>query len=161
MGKSTQKSRINLLDPKIKTGRKDEPLIPELKVLKHEEIHEALLYIQDVLERSQINFVLLDEIAKKIYEEELPQLDVREIDIGILRREWHDVGRSLFKMIVPEAEWHTNTISLKKGRVPIVMWIIDNHLDVFKNPDSRWYTVTEFKLPNPFNVYWNKRNMIK
>lgn len=157
-GKHNQKGAQTIL--KSKTGRKNKVLLNELPVLKHQDVHDALMYVEDILERAQIPFFLLDEIAKKIWEDELPTLNIREIDIGILEKHLTDSCYKILKMIEPTIEKHHKTYSFNYKDVPVILWIINSDYDVFRNPDFKWYTTTQFRLPNPFKIYWNKRDVI-
>lgn len=152
---------------KSKTGRKIKGLTDEPK-LTHEMIRDALFRVQDHLERSQIQFVLLDEIAKQMAEMEDPLLIASEVSIGVRSQDFTESGSSTLRSIIPDAGWreflHGETVSnlsYTDGSVPVVIWIIHNDLDVFKNPDSKFYFQTEFRLPNPFKEYWIKRDLIK
>lgn len=152
---------------KSKTGRKDIGLTNSPK-LSHEQIRDALFRVQDHLERSQIQFVLLDEIAKQMREMEDPLLEASEVSIGIRSQDFTQSGSSTLRSIIPDAGWeeflHGETISnlaYQDGSVPVVIWIIHNDLDVFKNPDTKFYYQTEFRLPNPFKTYWRVRDLIK
>ena len=158
--KGRQPNKRYKTSKKSKTGRKDRVLITELPVHEHQAVHEALMYAEDILQRSQIPFFLLDEVAKKIWETDLPQLNIREIDIGIMERHFTESGRKILQMLEPDIEKHNKTYSFKFNKVPVVIWIINSEYDVLQNPDFRWYTTSEFRIPNPFKVYWNKRDII-
>lgn len=127
----------------------------------HEKIHEALMYSQEVLERSSIPFMLLDETAHQIMKTEMPTFRLSEISIGIMKRHWTESGKSIFNMIVPQAEETNMNISYTVGDVPVIMWIIEREFSFFQYPDVRFYFNSEFKIPNPWREYWKSRDLIK
>jgi hypothetical protein len=152
---------------KSKTGRKNEYLVED-KPLTHDQIYEALMRVQDDMERSQLKFILLDELAHQMATMEDPQLEATEISIGILKNDFTESGSATLRSIVPDAGWkdivhgeELANLSYQVGSVPVVVWFIHNKLDVFTNPDVRFYYSTEFKIPNPFKTYWRKRDMIR
>ncbi len=148
-------------------GRKSYHLISTPK-LPHESVKEALFHIQDIMERSHLQFVLLDEVADQIANREDPILNVCEISLGIRITDFTEYGSSTFKALAPAANWKEflhgyplTTINYEYGSVPIVVWLIRNDLDLFRNPDTRFYYQSEFKVPNPFRDYWKNRNLIR
>lgn len=143
---------------KSSSGRKDKPLLDELPELEHEQLREALLYVEDIMERAVMNFVVLDEVAKAMYENQ--PLKARELDIGVLRQDLTQYGSATLEMLEPSLEFHKKTAGFNHNGVPVVMWILDNNMECFKNPDTVFYEVTTFKIPNPFKHYWKSRNLI-
>lgn len=152
---------------KYKTGRKNEYLTENPK-FSHEQVRDALFHVQDALERSQIQFVLLDEIAKQIAELEDPQLSASEISIGVRQQDFTESGSSTLRSIIPQAGWEAilhgeevANLSYNVGSVPVVIWIIHNDMGVVNNPDTRFFYQTEFRIPNPFREYWRKRDLLR
>lgn len=127
--------------------------------MPHLSVRDALLYVEDLMERAVMPFVVLDETAKALYENQ--PLEVREIDIGVLKKDLTEYGSATLKMLQPELEFHKKTASFEHGSVPVVVWIIESDMDCFKRPDTIFYEVTSFNIPNPFLEYWNKRNYIR
>lgn len=152
---------------KSKTGRKNEYLTDNPRI-PHESIREALFNVQDILERSQIQFMLLDELAKQIAEGEDPDLSSSEISLGVMRQDFTESGSSTLRSLVPDAGWRDfrhdeelSNISYTYGSVPVVIWIIHNKMSVFDNPETKYYYQTEFRIPNPFKEYWRKRDLVR
>lgn len=50
--------------------------------------------------------------------------------------------------------WH-------KDNVPVTMQIVWNDYPFFKDPDSRFYDIETFKIPNPFMEYYKVKDEIK
>lgn len=136
-------------------------LVEHETFIPHAIIHEALLGVQDLFERSMIPFILMDDIAQQM-QYEMPQFKLHELSFGVLKQNLSESGYSMFKSLLPKDTFYEDaTISFELKTVPIVIWVIHNNLDVFQRPDVRFYYDTEFHIPNPFTVYWKKRNFIK
>lgn len=165
--KTSQSPSATQMLKKSKTGRKNEYLTEQVK-FPHEQIRDALFHVQDALDRAQIQFVLLDEVAKQMVDQEDPLLEASEVSIGIRSQDFSESGSSTLRSIIPNAGWESilhgeelANLSYSHGSVPVVLWIIHNDLDVFKHPDLKFYYQTEFRLPNPFATYWRQRDLIK
>jgi hypothetical protein len=128
----------------------------------HEDLHDALMYTQDVLERSQIPFVLLDTTGHTMLKND-SRLEGDRISIGIMRRHWTISGSSMLRSIVPGIivdEDQKSALFEYKG-VPVDVKIIDADLPFFKNPNKIFYYLSEFYLPNPFDEYWKMKDKIE
>jgi hypothetical protein len=133
--------------------------------LTHDELHEALLWIQDMLDRSSVLFMVGGEVGKQIKETDLPQLDADRLEIIVLKQHFTDSGRSMLKSLleqyyIKDIDWTEDSIKFSHRNVPIIITIVHNMYPFFLNPDFAYYTVTEFKIPNPFNAYWEERDHI-
>ncbi len=126
----------------------------------HQQINDALLFLEDVMERAQTPFFLLEGIAKEIHDN-IPYFSLNQIDAGVLEKNVQETGRSMLKIVIPNIYINTNTISFKHNGVPIVVWIIHKRWKFFQNPDTIFYGITSFKIPNPFDRYWKSRFLIK
>ena len=120
--------------------------------------NEALRWIADALTWSQISFFLLGETGEKVLLDE--ELLVDKVQIGILKKDFGETTKRLFKGFVPDVKIG-DTINLEKDGVPIEIKIIHKHYRFFENPDTVMYTADEYKIPNPWHKYWNVRNLIK
>ncbi len=126
----------------------------------HEQVHDALMDVQDALERSLMPFILLEGAAKQLYENS-SYLTLNEISVGVLEKEFTESGRSLLRMVRPKAEFTYENVTYDFKGVPVIIWIIHKNYKFFQNPDSRMYCLSEFRLPNPFMAYWRARFLIK
>jgi len=127
---------------------------------QHDDLHEALLHTQDILERASIPFMLLDETARCMLDED-PRLTMDEISIGVKTRYLTESCKSILKMWEPKAEFTKVYITFEHRGVPVVIWLIENDYQFFQNPDVRFYCATEFYIPNPFKEYWKNKDLIK
>lgn len=135
--------------------------------LTHEQLHEALFWIQDMMERSTILFCVVGELGKQIVEQEIPCLKADKIELMVQKSDLHEFGFSMFNTLMNYADYvkeyraDDKKIYITYRDVPIEITIVHNMYPFFRFPDSRCYTVTEFKLPNPFSRYWEIRNEIE
>ena len=127
----------------------------------HNECHDALMHIQDLLERSQIQFILLGETAKQIDTMDIATLELPYIHLGVLKKDWTQSGSQTFKSLAPSINIEDNIIDYEYNGVPIGIQIIDKDYPFFKNPDTRIYYLTEYKIPNPMSLYTEEMGNIK
>jgi len=137
------------------SGTKNEKII-----LSHQQIEGALFYLEDLLERAQIPFILLEGLARQVHDG-VPYFSLNEINVGVEEKYLKETGQGFLKIVAPELYIDDNVISFEKGGVPITIWIIHKKWKFFQNPDTKFYGITEFKLPNPFEKYWRSRFLIK
>jgi hypothetical protein len=126
----------------------------------HQQILDALYYLEETMDRAQIPFFLLEGAAKQVFDN-VPYLSINQIDAGIPERYVQETGTSFLKMVIPTFEMDENTISFEYNGVPIVVWIVHKNWKFFKNTDTVFYGICNFKIPNPFKQYWKSRFLIK
>jgi len=129
------------------------------KEFTHYQLHDALLWIEDILGRGIIKWVLVGEIGEQMYKYNDPTLFADKVEIEILRGDFTESGRSMISTWIPNAKDETLTeLKVDYDGVPIYIKIIDEDPGYLKNPDRRFYYVSEFNIPNPFEVYLDVRN---
>src|SRR3990167_10191583 len=125
----------------------------KLPTLTHDQLHEALFFAQDVLERSSIPFIVLGDTAKCIIDNELPNLTGDKIELGVTKRHLtHSCILTLESLT--KCDLLKDSIKFTHYDVPIEVKVINGDYPYFANPDVRYYHITEFKIPNPFSEYW-------
>lgn len=129
-----------------------------LKKLDPLAINGAMRYIYDQMERCLIyDYVILGDASRAIFEGR--QIDTNKIEVGIKGMQFTPEVLSLFKewgyYKGTDLQWHTSF----EG-VPITFKIIKRKYNFLKNPDTKFYDVDEYHLPNPFEKYWKMRAMI-
>jgi len=126
----------------------------------HEQLIQALYYLEDVMDRAQLPFFLLEGAAKQVYDD-VPYLSLNQIDAGIQEKYVQESGKGLLKIVLPNVYIDQNTISFEYNKIPIVIWIIHKNWKFFKQPDTRFYGIVNLQIPNPFKNYWKSRFLIK
>jgi hypothetical protein len=123
--------------------------------------NEALFFVEDQLNRSQIPFFLLGETAKQAREGFSGGFE-GDITLGLLKKDYTDSGSSILRMLMPHhTEWGDKKITVVYNGVNVEIKIIHRNYDFFKNTDIVIHSVSDFCLPNPFNKYWAARNLIQ
>lgn len=137
-------------------------------VLDPEKVNEALLFVQDLLERSPIEFFLLKNTAKQVYDNHaglMPQLQLDCIDIGITRPHFTQDGQRMFKTLLDmykvEYDWRPQGIRLMVKDVPVDIKIINRNYGFFKNPNRVFYRTVELNVPNPIDKYLKAQFIIR
>ena len=126
----------------------------------HQQITDALYYLEEVMERTQLPYFLLEGVAKQVHDN-VPYFSLDQIDAGVEEKFMQESGKGMLDIVLPNIYKDGNTISFEHNGVPIVIWIIHKHWKFFAQPDTVFYGITNFKIPNPFKKYWKCRFIIK
>src|SRR3990167_11286928 len=124
------------------------------------ELENALQYAEGIMEGIGVNFFLLDELGKFVFNNTADTwLDdsIDTISIGTRSLDIRDEARRMLKTIVPDLFVLVNEWQFSKGGVPIRVTIIERKYEFLHNLDVRMHLSSEFKIPNPFNKYWQSR----
>lgn len=127
-----------------------------------EELDQALAIAEDLLFRAQIPFIVLGETLLGVLEEKLTG---DKIELGIHKRYLTGSTKSMLEIITKmfdhEFKMDEDKITLKYNEIPIEIKIINRKYDCLENPDTRFYKVTEYLIPNPISDYIKIRGLIK
>lgn len=121
------------------------------------EVRDALRWIGDILDWSQIPFMVLGDLVPQMISQNPVSVD--KIVIGIRKNAWNKTTQSLFKTFLPSV--NVDELSLDFNSVPIELKIITRDYEFFKNPDNVFYWTDEYKIPNPWDKYYKARFLIK
>ena len=132
----------------------------EITSLTHTDLHDTLLYIQDVLERSQIPFIVVGDLARQMLREDTPTLVGDKVEVVVLRKYITESTGSFLKTFLRLVGDIEDKIETDYNNTPIVIHVIDKDYPFFRNPDTRFYYITEFRFPNPFEDYWKEKDNI-
>lgn len=130
-------------------------------VFTHEELRGALFHVQDTLERCLVPFFVLGNTAKHIINDEEPLTGDSEVHVGVRKEELTREAMMTLKTLIPELSISEYQISYSYNNVPVVIDVIHRDYKFFEYPDRKFYFISEFLLPNPFEKYWSVRNLIK
>ena len=126
----------------------------------HQQLLEALYYLEDTMDRAQLPFFLLEGAARQV-KDDVAYLSLTQIDAGVEEKNIQESGKGLLKIVLPDVEIDENTISFSHNGVPIIIWIVHKRWKFFQSPDTVFFGICNFKLPNPFKNYWRSRFLIK
>lgn len=110
------------------------------------------MHAQDVMERCQIPFVVLGSAAYQILHEQ--PLNVPKITFGVLHQHAMQECTSLLKIVDPAIEINMDGWTIMEGKAKVVVRVLPKQYKTLLNPDVHWYWVEPFKIPNPFEEYW-------
>lgn len=139
---------------------KEPQLDIEIAPLTHHQLHEALLFIQDMLERSTIDFMVLGDTLKDLVSTDLPTFTGTCVQVGVTKPHMHEAGVSTLLGLLKDAHARVmkhlddnGSMEIEYKGVPIYVDVLNKDDPLFRYPDERIYAVTEFKTPNPIKVY--------
>lgn len=124
---------------------------------------EALYFIEDILDRCQIPFVLLGRVAKNVVENLDADFKTDTIEVGVKKNHLTESGFKALKMLLSgrDVEYSDNLIEFEHKGMKIQIKIIHKNWAVLKSPNQVFYRMTHFKVPNPFNKYWSFKQFIR
>lgn len=121
----------------------------------------ALYFLEDVMGRAMIPFVLLGDVARSVVDN-LDQEVHAPIEIGIQKRHLTKYALNTLPMFLPpDTEYGDKQINFTWDETPVIVKIIHRDFEVLSNPDQVFYRITHFNIPNPFERYWKQRNFIQ
>ena len=133
----------------------------EVKPFSHDELHEALLRVQDTMIRALVPFFLLGDTAKQVYEVDSPKLELDFIHVGVLNRHWTRSGSSTVKSLEPTIVETDKGMRFDFMGIPVAVDIIKGDYSFFEHPDKRFYYIDDLYLPNPMEEYLLVRDQIE
>lgn len=148
---------------------KSKKTIKEVKPIKEakpqftqEQLREALFHVQDVFERCICQFFVLGDTARHIYKNEEPFVGDEDIHVGVRKASLTKEVMGMMRSYIPDLfETEAQLSYIHNNGVPVVIDVIHCEYEVLKNPDTRYYYISEFLLPNPWTQYWNQHDYLK
>jgi len=148
------------------------------KVVKEEVLFEgggegpldkALDYAGDIFGRAGVPICLAREMARQVRDgEKLHALPF--VDLVVLDKHVRESGSKMLRTVI-EGPWRVPNMNYKVSKkmieffsedgVPIRAQIVKSNTKYFDNPDTAFYGVSEYRIPNQWDKYWKVRNRIK
>ncbi len=129
---------------------------------------DKAMAIQDIYDRQEacnMFFIILGDLAKTMREQR-NTYDGDKIEFGFNHRALTPEIKSLFHTwgfqptsygylyyFTPPTKWDV--------KIPVEIHVFQKDYSFFSNPDIGFFSVDEYKLPNPFTEYWKVRGLIK
>jgi hypothetical protein len=130
-----------------------------------QQLHNALFKALDVFERAMCPFVLLKDTAKKCRENhsaiDFDLVGLKQIDLGVQAKQLTPEVLSVFQTYCTDYRNDGTDISFMADGVPVVVRIIHRNYKVFEHPDTIFYKIEQFRIPNPFEKYWEMRAFVR
>lgn len=131
------------------------------KEYSSQELQEALYVVEDLMDQLLTPYFLVMETARSVKENKL--LEGNGIDIAIrdksLTQYVYDILQDQLKL-TPEQVKNGFEYKAPSG-VPIRIKVYSRNYYFFKYPDHVVYNFGTYQLPNPFDVYWKSRFLIR
>jgi len=129
-----------------------------------EDIMAAVREINDLSERTMINFIMLGALARSI-RDNVNTLDGK-LEFGFSANALTPEVKSLFKTWgfteTPYGYIYYYTPPIKWDiKIPVEVHIIKRHYKFFEHLDRGFFGVDNFYIANPFESYWKARHLIK
>ena len=123
-----------------------------------DELHKALMFIEDIMERAVVHYMVMRDTAYSIYHEE--KLKGREITVGILKKNITKEVLWTFETLLKDIRITERGFIYLYGKIPIVVKFINKHYKFFDCPNFKYYRVGQYEIANPFEKYWNMRYFV-
>ncbi len=121
----------------------------------------ALYFLEDIMGRCQIPFVLLGETAREVYHNLDADLNNPKIEAGVKQKDLTESGFKTLKMFLPpKTEITDKSIKFTQKDTEVEIKIIKKKWKFLENPDTIFYRLAEFRIPNPFTKYWKVRGLL-
>ncbi len=122
---------------------------------------DALYFVEDIMGRAVVPFVLLGEVAKSVVDN-LDREVSAPIEIGIRRQHYTQFAQSILPMFLPpDTVYEENKISFEHKGTPVTIRIIKGRFGFLLRPNEVFYKITHFSVPNPFDKYWKVKQLVK
>lgn len=139
------------------------------RVFLPEELNAALYHVVDVCDRCLIPFILLDETARSIKQDD--RLQGERITIGVRAADMTESATSSLRTLAsPTYDIHLGMDDFEelengfmwnfKG-VPISIQVIKRRYGFINNPDYTFYWGEQYNTPNPFGVYMKAKGLVR
>ena len=120
----------------------------------------ALIYIEDVLDRASVPFIVGGLLSECLYHQ--APLDADGIDILIKKKYLTHFNRStLATYLGGDREDYNESFNVTNSDVPIRVQVVVGEYDFLKYADNRFLGAGDYKIPNSFEDYWDNRHNIK
>lgn len=133
-------------------------IMPGENGLSPEKLDQALAIAEDYLGRAQIPFLVLGNTLEGVIKAELFG---DKVELGVRERYLTDDTLGMLKIVNPDLKVEGDKICFAWEGVPVEIKVIKRNYKFFENPDSVFYKVTEYKIPNPLETYRKARYLIK
>lgn len=135
-----------------------------IKSFSHEQLRDALMFAQDCLDRADMPYFVWDKTAEHIMNNEEEFTGDSEITLAIKQSEVTKEHVSILEHWTNSRDTNMkktdDTIEIDYRGIPIVIHIIKGSYRFLDHPDTKYFFIENFRVPNPFSDYWNQRKTI-
>lgn len=123
----------------------------------HDELLQALYAFDDMMDRAQIPYILIDETAEQAYTGSLLEGSVR---VGVIKKDLTRFGLEILELMKNAKSDNARTTVFEFDGVPVTMRKFKRANSTFNNPDTILYQHEFFKIPNPFDYYLKTKDKL-
>ena len=125
-----------------------------------DQLYEALRNVEDLMDRLLTPYFLLKKTAYDVKHDRYLEGD--GIDVGIrstaFTQYMYDILKEFFGFTPEEVN---KGFEYKVGEVPVRIKVYFRNYHFFKYPDTKVYQYGTYLLPNPWDIYWKSRFLIR
>jgi len=125
-------------------------------------LEQALLDVEDLMERSLTSYIVVGEVAKCMVEKKL--LDANKVEVVVKPHGMIEEARRTIKTFFFEGDGLVEDdkgMHYTKNGVPVYIHLLKRKYKFFKNPDRVVYNYADYLIPNPFDLYWKSRHFVR
>lgn len=121
------------------------------KSFSHEELVQALYYIDDVLSRGAIPYFVIKETAESILKGD--KLTGNAIHIGVRRNDWESSAFNIINLVVEAVETSSKLVEYDYLGIPIYINIFSKNHPCIESTNPIPYAMEYFYTPNPYKQF--------
>ena len=125
----------------------------------HEQLWAALRDCEDLMDRCMAPGFVMGNTAKHIVNDE--DLDGDSVEWGLRETDLAESTVAMMKTLRPDIQIGDNEIWYDHNGVKVVIKVIHDDFDFFKNLNLKAYYAGDYLYPNPFDGYWKARFVVK
>lgn len=130
-------------------------------LFSHEQLRDALFHIHDIMDRAQVPYLVLGSTARHMVENEEPLTGDTEVNVGAEKRFLTKEAMDTLRSFIPSLDVQKLQMTYEHKGIPVIIEVIHGDYKVFKNPDTKFYYIENFRVPNPFYDYWKRKDFMK
>ena len=124
----------------------------------HDELLRALYMFDDMMDRAQIPYFLLEDTAEQVQKGQL--LEGSALHVGVMKKDLTRFGLEVLDLLKFEKSDNARTTVFEFNGVSVLMRKFKRANSTFLNPDVVFYQHEFFRIPNPFDYYLKTKNKL-
>jgi len=121
---------------------------------------EALAFVQDLMQRSQIPFIVLREAAMQLYLDQQP-IVAEDITVCVLPQHAVDSCISTLESLLPPfVKDKCGYTFAYENEIACHIRLLKKKFQFLNDPEQRTFGWGWVFIPNPFNRYWKGRSFV-
>ncbi len=114
-----------------------------------------------MLGRAQVPFFVLGSTGRHLHKGQEDLTGDTEVRVGVKKAELRREAMVTLTQFIPDLSISEYQMSYLVNGVPVIIDVIHTNYSVLEHPDTRFFFTGEYKIPNPWDQYWQQREFIK